>query len=415
MWISLEALLFMSAVGSFLVHTTIPKLRQMFIKAGIFGIDLNKRRPEPPDEPEKIPEATGVITGCVFLMVTILLIPMTFSRYLVSGNSSIDKSEFPHSEFVMVLSALLSISCMLLLGFADDVLDLRWRHKLLLPTMASLPLLMVYYVTYDRTDIVVPVILRPLLGTNVDLSLLYYVYMGMLAVFCTNAINILAGINGLEVGQSVVIALSVVAFNLGEMDGPLGHYHRFSLYFLLPYLGTTLPLLHHNWYPSSVFAGDTFCYFSGMTLAVVAILGHFSKTLLLFFIPQVLNFLYSVPQLFHLIPCPRHRLPKYDPATDKVGMSMSVFKESDLRWPGGFLLCAASSLRLVHLRRFERDGERWMECNNLTIINLCLKMIGPMHERSLTIALLSLQVACSILAFVIRYPLALFFYGEIVA
>ena len=32
MWISLEALLFMSAVGSFLVHTTIPKLRQMFIK-----------------------------------------------------------------------------------------------------------------------------------------------------------------------------------------------------------------------------------------------------------------------------------------------------------------------------------------------------------------------------------------------
>ena len=56
-------------------------------------------------------------------------------------------------------------------------------------------------------------------------------------------------------GQSVVIALSVVAFNLREMDGPLGHYHRFSLYFLLPYLGTTLPLLYHNWYPSSVFPG----------------------------------------------------------------------------------------------------------------------------------------------------------------
>jgi len=415
MWISLDTLLGMSALGCFLVHSTIPKLRQMFIKAHIFGIDLNKRRPEPPDEPEKVPEATGVITGCVFLMVTILLIPMTFSRYLVSGNSTVDKSDFPHSEFVMVLSALLSISCMLLLGFADDVLDLRWRHKLLLPTMASLPLLMVYYVTYDRTDIVVPVILRPLLGTNVDLSILYYVYMGMLAVFCTNAINILAGINGLEVGQSVVIALSVVAFNLGEMDGPLGHYHRFSLYFLLPYLGTTLPLLYHNWYPSSVFAGDTFCYFSGMTLAVVAILGHFSKTLLLFFIPQVANFVYSVPQLFHLVPCPRHRLPKYDPATDTVGMSMSVFKESDLRWPGGLFLGAASSLGLAHLRRFERDGERWAECNNLTVINLALKMLGPMHERSLTVLLLILQVACSLLAFVIRYPLALFFYGEIVA
>lgn len=60
-----------------------------------------------------------------------------------------------------------------------------------------------------------------------------------------------------------------------------------------------------------MFVGDTFCYFAGMTFAVVGILGHFSKTMLLFFIPQVLNFLYSLPQLFHVIPCPRHRLPRY--------------------------------------------------------------------------------------------------------
>lgn len=64
-------------------------------------------------------------------------------------------------------------------------------------------------------------------------------------------------------------------------------------------------------YPSSVFVGDTFCYFAGMTFAVVGILGHFSKTMLLFFIPQVINFIYSLPQLFHIIPCPRHRLPRW--------------------------------------------------------------------------------------------------------
>jgi UDP-N-acetylglucosamine--dolichyl-phosphate N-acetylglucosaminephosphotransferase len=38
--------------------------------------------------------------------------------------------------------------------------------------------------------------------------------MGMLAVFCTNAINILAGINGLEVGQSVVIAAAIMVLLL---------------------------------------------------------------------------------------------------------------------------------------------------------------------------------------------------------
>lgn len=33
--------------------------------------------------------------------------------------------------------------------------------------------------------------------------------MGLLAVFCTNSINIHAGLNGLEVGQTVVIASAV--------------------------------------------------------------------------------------------------------------------------------------------------------------------------------------------------------------
>jgi UDP-N-acetylglucosamine--dolichyl-phosphate N-acetylglucosaminephosphotransferase len=43
--------------------------------------------------------------------------------------------------------------------------------------------------------------------------------MSMVAVFCTNAINILAGINGLEVGQSIVIASSIVIFNFIELRG----------------------------------------------------------------------------------------------------------------------------------------------------------------------------------------------------
>lgn len=50
-------------------------------------------------------------------------------------------------------------------------------------------------------------------------GILYYVYMGMLAVFCTNAINIIAGINGIEVGQSLVISASVIIFNLIELSG----------------------------------------------------------------------------------------------------------------------------------------------------------------------------------------------------
>jgi UDP-N-acetylglucosamine--dolichyl-phosphate N-acetylglucosaminephosphotransferase len=41
--------------------------------------------------------------------------------------------------------------------------------------------------------------------------------MGMLAVFCTNCVNILAGINGVEAGQSLVIAISIVIHNLVQV------------------------------------------------------------------------------------------------------------------------------------------------------------------------------------------------------
>ena len=239
--------------------------------------------------------------------------------------------------------------------------------------------------------------------------------MAMLAIFCTNAINILAGINGLEVGQSVIIAFSIMIFNLGEMNGILGAYHRFSLFFLFPYVATSLPLLYYNWYPSQFFVGDTFCYFSGMTLAVVAILGHFSKTLLLFFIPQVINFIYSVPQLFHLIPCPRHRLPRYNSETDLREVSTVIFKTSELKFLGKMIFKIFKILKFVKCETYEKDGEEWVEMNNLTLINFILFICGPLHEQTLTVVLLIIQIICSGIAFGIRYPLALMFYGKIEA
>lgn len=71
--------------------------------------------------------------------------------------------------------------------------------------------------------------------------------MGMLAVFCTNAINILAGVNGLEVGQSVVIAISIAIFNLVELRGDQYKAHLFSVQFMMPYIATSLALLKNNW------------------------------------------------------------------------------------------------------------------------------------------------------------------------
>ncbi|GBN96840.1 UDP-N-acetylglucosamine--dolichyl-phosphate N-acetylglucosaminephosphotransferase [Araneus ventricosus] len=236
--------------------------------------------------------------------------------------------------------------------------------------------------------------------------------MGMLAVFCTNAINIYAGINGLEVGQAAVIGASIVIFNIIELWGDCWNAHLFSLYFMPAFLSTTVALLYYNWYPAAVFVGDTFCYFAGMTFAVVGILGHFSKTMLLFFLPQVINFLFSCPQLFHFIPCPRHRLPRFNREQNVLEASTVIFRETSLSFLGRLSLFVAKTFRLVHIKQEVRDKEVYTECTNFTLINFMLKVLGPTHERTLTIYLLTIQALCSCVAFCIRYGLSRVFYDS---
>ncbi|TYZ67988.1 hypothetical protein PybrP1_012499 [[Pythium] brassicae (nom. inval.)] len=332
--------------------------------------------------PAKLPEALGIVSGLVYVVALV-----------VAMLTVVEDAETKASR--VMAWGILSILSMIVLGFCDDLTDLRWRHKLLYPPLASLPLLLNYP---GLTAVVLPkpvrflfaresllhAVVSPLLpisdgGEVVELGLAYYVYMGMMAVFCTNAINIYAGVNGLEAGQSFVIGAAVVLQNVVQIAR--GHdndgCHALSLLFLLPFLATTLGLLQHNWYPSRVFVGDTFCYYAGMAFAVAGILGHFSKTLLLFFLPQVLNFVYSLPQLLKLVPCPRHRLPKFNAATG---------------------LLEPSTITPTSTR------------SNYTVLNLFLVVFGPMKENRLVLALLAFQVLCCALAFYIRYGLSSYLY-----
>lgn len=248
--------------------------------------------------------------------------------------------------------------------------------------------------------------------------------MASICIFCPNSINIVAGINGIEVGQSVVIALLILSNDLLYLLSPVspGHpatdAHRFSLHLLLPFLGVSAALLKHNWYPARVFVGDTYCYFAGMVFAIDAILGHWSKTLLLLFLPQIFNFVYSAPQLFGLVPCPRHRLPRFNPQTGLLGPSMAHFGGSaeaakqgpkhtkPLRRPVQVALKALSSVGLVKVEIEQKTGQV-VQCSNLTILNLWLVWFGPMREERLALSLLAMQFACGLCGLFVRHRLAL--------
>lgn len=62
---------------------------------------------------------------------------------------------------------------MVVLGVGDDLFDIRWRHKLLIPAFAAIPLLIVYFVDFGVTQVVVPLPLQQYFGELLDLGTQY--------------------------------------------------------------------------------------------------------------------------------------------------------------------------------------------------------------------------------------------------
>ena len=365
-----------SLAGFVATRWLVPAVAQKTLARGICGKDLNKKGTPGADTP--IPESAGLAPACVFLLCIISFELLHYYDansivdFVSSGfRGSLRLGTLPDAWLVDYNAALATIAFMVLLGFVDDVLDIRWRVKLILPLFASLPLLVAYS---GGTGVSVPKPLQSALGLPgfLELGVLYKAYMVALTIFCTNAINILAGVNGLEAGQTFLVACALLLHNLVELSGFAGGVpalrdaHLFSAYLVLPLAAVTMGLLTFNWYPSRVFVGDTFTYFAGMTIAVAGILGHQTETLLLFLIPQVFNFLYSTPQLFGLVPCPRHRLPVFDP---KTGL----------------------------LR--PKDAPDW------NLVNLTLQLFGRCGENALCARILALQADCCALGFGVRWAL----------
>ncbi|KAM0514172.1 hypothetical protein ACHAPE_007008 [Trichoderma viride] len=423
----LIASLALSLVAFSLCYAMIRWLGPTFIKAGFRGRDLSKANGG------EIPECMGAVCAAVYLITVIIFIPFPFYKDIVAATSGGGNRDvvveiqiqhanegrflhrFPHNKLASYLGAIISLQTIALLGIGDDLFDIRWRHKWWIPGLASIPLLVVYFVDFDVTSIVIPVQLQPYLGELFDLGFLYYVYMACVAMFCPQSINMFAGINGIEVSQCIVVSL-LIAFNdclylFTPYPHPATDSHLFSLYLLLPWIGVSCALLYHNWYPAKVFVGDTYCYFSGMVFAVVGILGHFSKTLGLLLIPQLFNFLYSCPQIFGLIPCPRHRLPKFNARTGLMEPSVTPWSPDRQPHPlVGQVLLFLHRIRLLNVTTDEKG--LFVETSNLTLLNLWLVWRGPLKENRLALEVTMLQLGVGLFGLFVRHKLALLIFKE---
>jgi UDP-N-acetylglucosamine--dolichyl-phosphate N-acetylglucosaminephosphotransferase len=138
----------------------------------------------------------GAICAVVYLLTVMVFIPWPFYKDIVAATSGggnrdvileVQQVEtgrflhrFPHSKLASYLSGLLSLQSVVILGIGDDLFDIRWRHKVLIPAFASIPMLIVYFVDFGVTHIVVPTQLRSYFGDLLDLG------MEMLSVLSTS-------------------------------------------------------------------------------------------------------------------------------------------------------------------------------------------------------------------------------------
>ena len=154
-----------------------------------------------------------------------------------------------------------------------------------------------------------------------------------------------------------------------------------------------------------------------MAFAVVGIQAHFSKTLLLFFIPQIFNFILSCPQLFGLVPCPRHRVPRlawnhhlvvwfwtksyYFIRTSRIDRNTHLLHPSTasenqfLKAPSRLSTLVLRTFAVLGLTELTIDPNTGVITNstNLTILNLFLLRLGPMNEKRLVQVLMCTQVS----------------------
>ena len=163
-------------------------------------------------------------------------------------------------------------------GLIDDIfgwrIGLTKKTKIFFMLFASIPLIVI--------NAGVSRVFIPFTGV-VNLGLFYPLLLIPLGILATSVtFNILAGYNGLESSQGILLlsALSYVSWKTGNTWLSL-----ISLCFILCLLAFYI----FNKYPATIFPGDSLTYSVGAMIGIMAILGNMERIALFFFIPYIIE------------------------------------------------------------------------------------------------------------------------------
>jgi len=240
----------------------IPRLK----RAGIVGKNMNS------ESKEEIPEMGGLVIAVGFGagMVFIIFLRTFFDLFLSVSLASI----------MAVLSTVLIV---VIIGVFDDLISMRQWIKAIIPVFAALPLTALKE-GYSIMRV-------PLVGM-IDFGIFYPLVLIPLGITgAANAVNMLAGFNGLEVGMGVVAVgtLAVIAYLKGI---------TISLLISMAALGALVAALHYNWYPAKILIGDVGTLSIGAVIACMVIVGNYETAGVILVIPYLVDFLIKAKNRF---------------------------------------------------------------------------------------------------------------------
>jgi len=240
----------------------IPRLK----KAGIVGKNMNS------EKQEEIPEMGGLVIAASFGAGIIFAIFLrTFFDLFLSVS------------LTSILAVLSTVLIVVIIGVFDDLISMQQWIKAIIPAFAALPL-MALKEGYSMMRI-------PFVGL-IDFGIFYSLVLIPLGITgAANAVNMLAGFNGLEVGMGIVAvgALAVIAYINGITT---------SLVILMVALGALVAALYYNWYPAKILVGDVGTLTIGAVVASAVIVGNYETAGVILMIPYVVDFLIKAKNRF---------------------------------------------------------------------------------------------------------------------
>ena len=148
------------------------------------------------------------------------------------------------------------------MGFVDDIVNLRPIVKLVIQIFAAFVVV--------RFGLVIDAITWPVSRTYLDLGWWGQPLTMLWIVLCTNAINLIDGLDGLAVGVSAIcsffLLMGALMFTMPTPAVAL---------ILAALLAACLGFIPFNHNPAKIFMGDVGSQFLGFVLAAVSILGLF--------------------------------------------------------------------------------------------------------------------------------------------